>query len=279
MIRQKDKGSLTVEASLILPVLMSIFLFFLCFFQILLIQEKIEIGLWETAKEISQYGHIYQLQEEKEEGSEMGKSGKQVAEKYVAGLLTSERMEAYISDNFLNNSCVKNGANGVIYRTEAFQEESKILLTASYDVTIPMFRFILSDIHMVQQVESRGFVGTKKIGLEEGDEEDIIVYLSANGGNSKVYHMSIICTHLNLSIQSVTFSDVPNFRNVYGGKYKACEKCVKQNTPADSANVYIATDGNCYHRSMDCSGLTRNVTEARLSTLSGYRPCSRCGGS
>lgn len=278
MIRQKDKGSLTVEASLILPVLMSVFLFFLCFFQVFLIKEKIEIGLWETAKEISQYGYIYQSKEKQKEARETGNSAKQVAETYVAGLLTSERMESYISDDFLDNSCVKNGANGVIYRTEAFQEGAKILLTASYDVTIPMFHFIVSDIHMVQQVESRGFVGTSKIGLEEGDEDDIIVYLSANGDKSKVYHMSITCTHLNLSIQSVTFSDVSNFRNVYGGKYNACEKCVKKNTPGDSSAVYIATDGNCYHSSMDCSGLTRNVREARLSTLSGYRPCSRCGG-
>lgn len=279
MIKQKNRGSLTVEASLILPVIMSVFLFFLCFFQVFLIQEKIEIGLWETAKEISQYGHIYQSKEEAKKDSETGKSGRQVAETYVAGLLTSERMETYIADDFLDHSCVKNGANGVVYTTEAFQEDAKILLTASYEVTIPMFCFIIPDIHIVQQVESRGFVGTSKIGLEEGDEDDCIVYLSANGEKSRVYHMAITCTHLNLSIQSARFSDIPNLRNVYGGKYKACEKCIKQNTLSDGSTVYIATDGNCYHSSLDCSGITRNVREVRLSTLSGYRPCSRCGGS
>lgn len=278
MKKQKEKGSLTVEASLILPVLMSVVLFFLCFFQIFMIQEKIEIGLWETAKEISQYGHIYHMQEQEEENKKEV-SGKEVAEKYATGLLTSERMEAYISDDFLNSSCVKNGAIGVIYKTEAFQEEAKILLTASYDVTIPMFHFVVPDIHIVQQVESWGFVGTSEIGAEENDEDDIVVYVSANGENSKVYHTVITCTHLDLSIQSVRYSDVSNFRNVYGGKYKACEKCMKQQTLADSATVYIATDGNSYHSSMDCSGLTRSVREVRLSTLLGYRPCSRCGGS
>lgn len=278
MEQQREKGSLTVEASLILPVLMSVFLFFLCFFQIIFIQEKIEIGLWETAKEISQYGHIYHMQEQEEE-SKKETSGREVAETYVAGVLTSERMESYISDNFLNDSCVKNGAIGVIYKTEAFQDEAKILLTASYDVTIPMFHFIVPDIHIVQQVETRGFVGTSKIGLEENDEDDVVVYVSTNGETSKVYHTAINCTHLDLSIQSVQYSDVSNFRNVYGGKYKACEKCVRQKIPADSSSVYIATDGNCYHSSMDCSGLTRNVREVRLSTLSGYHPCSRCGGS
>lgn len=278
MKKQKEKGSLTVEASLILPVVMSVFLFFLCFFQIFLIQEKIEIGLWETAKEISQYGHIYHM-EEQEDDSKNEKSGKEVAETYIAGLLTSERMESYISDDFLNSSCVKNGAIGVIYTTEAFKDEAKILLTASYDVTIPMFHFIVPDIHIVQQVESRGFVGTSEIGLGENDEDDSIVYVSANGKESKVYHTSITCTHLDLSIQSVAYADVSNFRNVYGGKYKACEKCVKQKIPEDSSTVYIATDGNCFHSSLDCSGLTRNVREVRLSTLSGYRPCTRCGGS
>lgn len=278
MTKQKEKGSLTVEASLILPVLMSVFLFFLCFFQVFLIQEKINIGLWETAKEISQYGHIYQSEEEQKEASETGKSGKEVTKTYVAGLLTSERMESYISDDFLNHSCVKYGSKGVIYTTEAFKEEAKIKLAASYDIEIPMFSFILPNVHMVQQVESRGFVGTSKIGLEDGDEDDRIVYVSTNGEKSKVYHTSITCTHLNLSIQSVSFSDVSNFRNAYGGKYKACEKCIKQNTPAENATVYIATDGNRYHSSMDCGGLTRNVREVKLSTLSGYRPCSRCGG-
>ena len=268
-----------MEASLILPVIMSVFLFFLSFFQMILIQEKIGIGLWETAKEISQYGHIYQSKEEPKKGSESGKSGRQVAETYVAGLLTSERMETYIADDFLDHSCVKNGANGVVYTTEAFQEEAKILLTASYEVTIPMFCFLVPDIHIVQQVESRGFVGTREIGLEEGDEDDCIVYLSANGEKSRVYHMVVTCTHLHLSIQSAKFSDISNLRNVYGGKYKACEKCIKQNMLSDGSTVYIATDGNCYHSSLDCSGITRSVREVRLSTLSGYRPCSRCGGS
>ena len=87
----------------------------------------------------------------------------------------------------------------------------------------------------------------------------------------------ITCSHLDLKILTTTRSQATSMRNQYGGKYKPCEKCVKNAAIAEEKTIYVTTDGNRYHSQLSCSGLTRNVSEVKLSTLSGYRSCSRCG--
>lgn len=331
-----NRGSLTVEASLLLPILCSIILFFLYFFQLILIREQMEHGLWQTAQEISRYGYIYE-QWQKDSGSGAKTTGKdtkksaeadteksaisssetvkktsvslkkeqpalskssknentaknqtpqssgngeasQLAQKYVGGWLTGQRMKSYVSSDFLDHTCIVGGANGIVYTTEAFAEGAEITLCASYSCKMPLFSFVLPNIQMVHQVHTRAFVGTTEIGPgENGDEDDIIVYLTPTGRKNKIYHTSMQCSAINLTIQTTTCGKVPKMRNVYGKKYYACDKCVKSSKLGKSQTVYVTTDGDCYHSSMDCSGLTRNVTEAKLSTLIGYRACSKCG--
>lgn len=278
MKREKNRGSLTVEATLILPIWLSVCMFFLYFFQIMLIQEKVNLGLWETAKEISQYSYILQ-EEDAQEQESTDKASKTTAKHYVSGLLTGQRMKKYLSDEELQASCVNGGAGGIIYVTQALQQEDEICLAASYSVEFPVFSFLVPKMHFVQQVKTRGFVGTTKIGQESGEEEDEIVYISKSSNTSKVYHRSITCTHINLNISSVTFGQVGGLRNQNHGKYYPCEKCAKNKSFGEGNTIYVAKDGNRYHSSLSCSGLTRNVEEVKLSTLTGYRPCQRCGGA
>ena len=89
MKKQNEKGSITVEASLIMPVFLSVILFFLYFFQIMLIQERVSIGLWETAKEISKYGYIYDAYGMEEMESDYYMS---MTRKLLGGFLTEEKM-------------------------------------------------------------------------------------------------------------------------------------------------------------------------------------------
>lgn len=307
-----EKGSLTVEASLILPILLSVCFFFLYFFQAMWIHERIHHGLWETAKEISQYGYIYDSGEETggeeaqpADNSRTSDTEKQTAEeqtdqrsavtrasgladsgkvqqckgeaqRFLGGELTKLRMQPYVSDSFLNASCVKGGAFGVIYETEAFQEEEFIRLTASYKIQIPLFSIIIPDISMVQNVKTRAFVGTTEIGPEETEEEeDQTVYVTRTGS---VYHTTLECRHLNLHIESKQFDQVAACRNESGAKYYPCDRCVRSTVPSENQTVYITTDGNRYHTSLQCSGLLRDVRTMKLSEAGAYRPCRHCGG-
>ena len=89
-----------------------------------------------------------------------------------------------------------------------------------------------------------------------------------------VYHTTSRCSHLSLSIRQVAFSGVGSQRNNGGGRYQPCEKCVGKG--GISEFVYITDQGECYHNSLECSGLKRRVRLEELSSLEGLDCCSRC---
>lgn len=98
------------------------------------------------------------------------------------------------------------------------------------------------------------------------------VYVTETG---TVYHTSSSCTHIDLSITSVSMQAAEGMRNESGGKYHACEKCVKDSSM--SGNVYITKYGDRYHNSLSCSGLKRTVKMVNIDSVSDLRECSKCG--
>ena len=321
------KGSVTVEAALLIPILLSVFMAFLYFFQVIWIQEKVNHGLWQTAQEISQYGYVYfdlhksddkkteneiakdvtETRNTVKEAGEKNKTGNNVnetsdsknhagntvnetdseknfsskeeniASKYIKGLLTGAHMKKYISDDFLNSTCVVGGAGGVTYFTSAFQEDEKIKLQATYEIQMPLFQIIAPKMRFTQQVNSRVFYGTEKIGLS-AEEESEIVYITKNSQESKVYHLSPECSYLKHNILQSRLSEMQNRRNISGGKYYPCEKCIRNQKLSDDTIVYYTLQGNRYHLTATCKTLAPDVIAKRKSELKGYRACTKCGG-
>ncbi len=93
--------------------------------------------------------------------------------------------------------------------------------------------------------------------------------------NRSVYHVSPECTHLDLSVHKVSASEAGRMRNTDGARYHACERCVGSGQTAGS--VYITDDGDRYHNSRDCGGLTRTVYLVERSSVGSLPVCSRCG--
>lgn len=104
-------------------------------------------------------------------------------------------------------------------------------------------------------------------------ETDTLVYITEHG---HVYHRSSSCSHLALSVRSVTSAQADHLRNHSGERYHACEKCVGSGNR--NGVVFITEEGNRFHNASDCSGLTRSVRLVRVSEADGLPPCSRCAG-
>ena len=115
----------------------------------------------------------------------------------------------------------------------------------------------------------KGSGGTEETETAEGDAQT--VYVTETG---TVYHRDPNCTHIHLSISSVGKDEAQAMRNRYGARYHACEKCGRY----AGSTVYITTDGNRYHSSLDCPGLKRTVHEVTMDEAGHLRPCSKCGG-
>ncbi len=103
------------------------------------------------------------------------------------------------------------------------------------------------------------------------EEENRLVYVTEYGS---VYHTRSECTYLELKIRKVPSALVPAMRNAGGGRYHACEKCVGKG--GMHGLVYITGEGDCYHNSSRCSGLTRKVHLVPASEAEGMHICSRC---
>ena len=142
---QKAKGSITVEATLVLPIFFFSVMAFVYFFQIMWIQERVNTGLWETAKEISQYSCVYE-----DFCGEQGSDGNRaVAERLIAGALTGERMKNYISAEFLENSCVVGGAYGIVYTTDTTGDDKESIEVRYEDENIWLTQKMLATVYVI----------------------------------------------------------------------------------------------------------------------------------
>ena len=111
---------------------------------------------------------------------------------------------------------------------------------------------------------------------EEGNdavESQPMVYVTESG---TVYHRTLGCSYLNLSVQQLSGSSVKNLKNTYGEKYQACELCSRGQEPAGT--VYITKKSNRFHNRESCSALKRSVRMVKEAEVSGeMSACGRCG--
>ena len=265
-MRKSKEASLTVEASLVLPVFIFAILFFLYFFQFLYLQDSVQSAITEAGKFLSRY-------EKAGEELELSEGVKQ--------LLLKQRFYEYLDKESINKTCISGGIYGILVSmAEGNNTDSEIEITARYQIRFPVPFFGEKKSLVVQRVKTRGFVGlpvkkTLGSGGEEGSSSDELqkhVYVTESG---TVYHLSENCTHLKLSISAISSGQIKSARNENGGRYKACEKCVENNLAEET--VYIAKEGDRYHNSLGCSGLKRSVHTVLYSEVSGKRKCSRCG--
>lgn len=107
------------------------------------------------------------------------------------------------------------------------------------------------------------------IGFTELEIEETYVYITPEGS---VYHLFRDCTHLNLSIEQVSYQRAVVSKNEYGQNYRACMLCQEPY----GILVYITGEGDCYHSERSCSGLKRTVRQIAISEVLGRSCCIRC---
>ena len=194
--------------------------------------------------------------------------GKQMAAEsyFQPTILTGQmetRMEDILEDSWLeikNIDCSQSRR----YLTTTIME-----LVVDYQVELPILLFRLPILSQRESIRIKGWTGKEGLGLGEGEDE--IVYMTQNG---VVYHEDIHCTYLELTIRPIESTQVEDYRNAGGEKYRVCESCGKPST--GQKTVYITNQGNRYHSSLDCKGLKRTVCAVAKKDIYGIGGCSKC---
>lgn len=244
---KNDKpASLTVEASLVLPIFLFAMILFSYLGQLIKCQDDMNWALTRIAREASaEYGAT--------------KSDRLTHTPYYLA-----KLNAYVKGTGLSVSFVN---------SRFMEENDEIDLVADYTMKTPFTLFHIDRIHMQQHVHTRAFTGVEWRGKEKQTEQ-VKVYVTETG---RVYHRSLSCTYLKLSISQVCFGDLTLLRNEGGGKYNGCEKCSKGKQLTEKTKIWITNYGDRYHTTASCSGLKRYIREIALSEVGSRTPCSKCG--
>lgn len=245
-------ASFTVEAAVTIPIFVCFMVAILFFFCILQLQMKVESAMHYTAETLASYACL----EEKHDELMNAQTELAAAEILFRTQLAEQdtRLE-YISGNSLGISLLTSELSG-----------DYVELKAVYRIQLPVSLFGSRYFPMHQTVKVR-----KWTGAAADEEESEWVYVTPSG---TVYHRSKSCPYLDLSIHSVSRSEVKELRNKSGAKYQECSQC----KGGGAGMVYITDYGTAYHSELYCSALKRTVYRIQISEAGGRKACSKCGG-
>lgn len=275
--RKIDKGSLTVEATLTLPIFMFILMFFIYFFHVLLLKDYLQQGITNVGYDIARHAYIYQsgLDKYEEKKGEIDETLKDISDTglgigYIYALFLKE-----IDEDIINNSIIKDDYLWPnLLSSSVYDCDDDIDIILKYYIEIPLKIFNLKDIKITQKAKVRAWTGfhiSKGDKEEEAEKDSEIVYIARTGS---VYHRYKECTYIKLSVKTAT-GNISNLRNKSGGKYHSCEICIKDQI---SESIFYITDyGTRYHNNSKCSGIKRDVIAIDIKEVGGRRPCSKCG--
>ena len=244
-----SRGSLTLEAAIVVPIFFFAMLCLAYLLEMMSIQTTVRNGLYSAGKEVSK-------------------------EAYSGDLLTAGELEHKIIENIgrdrLDRSIITGGADGIdCAETKCRRTTGVMDLSVQYQVEIPILMFRIASVTCEETLRVKGWTGYVA-NAGNGTKEDV-VYVTDAG---IVYHRDSQCTYLDMSIQSVRRETVNELRNQSGGRYYPCESC--GNAQTDSTLLYITLYGTRYHTSLECKKIKRNIYAISIDEAYGLGGCSKC---
>lgn len=241
-----QKASYTIEAAVVIPLFAGYLVMLLFFFSILEIQCEIDEALIFAGRKTAVLSSVVDSEEEL--------------------FLSAEAYLLYIlKDNPRIERSIKHGLFGISLLRSDFEGED-IVLRADYIVKFPISFLGIGQIELSSQNRFRKWTGDKQ-EYTEGD----YVYISADG---EVYHASLSCRVLDLSVKETSLDLISSLRGENGQKYYECNRCEWSDSRKEK--VYYTDYGVLYHKDISCSALKRVVEKVKPEDAGERRPCSFC---
>lgn len=259
------KASVSIEASIAIPIFMFCFLEILSLLNYISVYSGVLYAMKTTGDPVCVYGYVSDLVTEETDSVSLG-------EKVITSVLFSEvYLDAQIRKQCMEplfENTVRNGTRGIsLLGSYVDREDSDLSILAHYTMK-PIISFTGTELSVICRYYGRLWTG---YDLKESTKTEDYVYIAENGN---VYHLTEMCTHLKLSVSSVTKSELSEKRNNSGGKYKACDLCCDEKSIREI--YYITKSGDKYHTEMNCSGLKRTVYQVERSEVKNWALCKRC---
>lgn len=252
---KKLQASATLEATLIMPVIMSVILIFVWMIDIYRIHAEIETELYKIGTSLVAYSNA---------GTLVGVD-KDTKNELLVDLGKIAYTEGYVKSGLKKLDCTKRVKKLTTLLSD-FNNSDYIDIKVSYYVAPYITMPGIKGIYVANRFHARMFVGYK---CPDRTEEEM-VYVTRTG---KVYHSSPDCKALQCKPDKVLKSKVDRKRNESGAIYYPCEVC--ENEPSGSY-VYITPYGARYHNKAGCRELKLDVYKVYLSLVGNRRKCKLC---
>lgn len=252
------RGSMALEGSLVLPLLLLFMMTLLFGLEIIRFQSCVFEAMHQSGSKICFSAYREEYGEADDENSGINAAGNMVRQ--------------YLGAQFLPYLCVDGGKDGLsILENKNSGRKGNMEIEISYDIKPFIWWLPIGSITVNDRFFGHGFIGyTGDMNAEGEKKPEIYVYITPSGSK---YHVSEECTYLKVKIYAVSGEALEEKRNGSGEKYYACEWC----KPQDEGLVYLTDWGNRYHGKADCPALKRTVYIVPLSEAGLRTPCSKCG--
>ena len=244
------RAGATVEATLIMPVILSFFLFFYRVIFIILIHSMMGAEVYDIGNKIVTYS--YENETEPTDYFLKDAEVKAMAE----ALMRKKVSESFYKDRITELTCSLSGRN---------RATDEIEVVAVYKIKSTIDFFSKKGIRLTNRFHGRLFTGFKNT-----NEDTEYVYITKG---SEVYHKSPDCRAINVEVFSISKEALPKKRNKSGGKYYKCTQCRDK---GDGTVFYITEYGNKYHTNHDCYEINKSAYRVPMREVEDRRLCFYC---
>ncbi|MGN0158666.1 MAG: hypothetical protein ACI39W_05935 [Brotaphodocola sp.] len=262
-------AGLTLEASLVLSLLIFASVTLMLPMRILNTERKIQAALEAAGEDFSQYAY---LQNVLESGLELSVPGANDFAKAFCRQLGTGIAEGYIEARVMDYADTDSVQQVTMRRSEFLEDGEWFDFILDYEIQMPFPVLGLSKMDRTARCRRRAWIGKEGMdgdGAAENDEEMVYV-----GKYATRYHRSRYCHYLFHDLTAVSLDEVENLRNNSGGKYHACAVCA---SGGSGDTVYIMPEGTSYHSSKTCTAITAYVRMVPLAEAEHLGACSYCG--
>ena len=244
-----SKGSMTLEAAIVVPIFFFAILCFAYLMEMMAVRTTMQNALYSAGREAAKSAY---------------------AGSYISANALERQIVEHIGRERLERSIVRGGGAGVDCKGTSSNRLTGVMeLQVQYQVEIPIPMFGITPITCEEKLRVKGWTGYVPTGSDKTEQETI--YVTDTG---IVYHADPNCTYLDMSVRSVAQEQLEELRNQSGGKYYDCESC--GHNASDNNIRYITDYGTRYHTSPDCKKIQRNIYAISIEEAYGLGGCSKC---
>lgn len=266
------KGSMTVEAAVVLPLLLFFLLNLGSLMELIRLHGNMELALTNVGNELSIYRYVESEELTAQEQNELPAKLKPLLQSVLSQVYIQQRVKDYLGEDYLENAPFA-AADGFAHSVgwNVSGEGDRLELVYSYSAGSPFGVPGFSDFYMSNSYYTHVWNGYDIPGSGDGVGLET-VFLTEYG---TVYHSTMECSHLQLSIQEMSMEEAKRSSNIRGRRYELCEHCADAQY---SGIAYVTDYGDCFHYSRQCEGLNRTIYSVTLAEAQGQglEICNKC---